>query len=267
MTSKSPFKPSSPTATGPHLHSGSNWGGELMRSSPVCSAHQWMIVIAFHYYIWRPRGLAVKVCWASPASSRPSQRGRTLLDFQHFTSLQLCCITSPFSSAKHSHINPHPSLSSCGGCLTHQRNNAHHSTNVFNWQLEPINAEASSHGYGTVKYICAYSWMKIHFQQDLYEKCGNSVCHRPFSHADVWRLTHRTLPLPAPGLLQAWYSPWEVIISRLWKPTGNELAYLTSGYASSIYTTFFALQSLLKSRVERFELMVLQIWVISVKYV
>lgn len=71
-----------------------------------------------------------------------------------------------------------------------------------------------------------------------------------FRRADVWRLTHRTLLL-----LKARYSPWEVLISRLWI---NDLAYWTSGCASIIYTHLVVLQS----RVERLKGLVLQIWFI-----
>lgn len=205
---------------------GPNWRADPI-SSPICSARQCKIVIVFHYCTWRPHilGLTVKACWASGFHSSLTE-GRRLHISATLISLLLC------QAQPH---KPPPSLSACGGCLTHQRNNAHHSTDVFNWQLEPINAEASSHGYGTIKYICAYSWMKIHFQQDLWEKCGNCVCRGPLSGADVWRLTHRTLLLLDQGLLKVWYSPGKDIISRLWT---SDLAYLTSGYASIVYTHF-----------------------------
>lgn len=120
-----------------------------------------MIVIVSCYCIWDPYIFSL-LSFSGSFSSPHKEAGTCCISS---TLLQRCCITTPSSSAKYSHINPPPRP------LVPQwlfdspilPNKAHHWTNAFNWQLEPINTEASSHGYDTIQYICAYSWMKNTF--------------------------------------------------------------------------------------------------------
>lgn len=80
------------------------------------------------------------------------------------------CITSPSCSAKYSHTDPSQPLlrwfSDSPVCL----NKAHHWTLMHLsdiWNLLMLKPEAVD----TLNDICAYSWMKMHLQQD----CGNTV--------------------------------------------------------------------------------------------
>lgn len=127
------------------------------------------MIIVSHYWIWTSQmfGHTVKVCSFSWSPSRPPTKRQELAVFPalHITAALLYHISLLLCQ-----VQPHkppPDPSSCGGSDSPiLLNNAHHWTDAFNWQLEPINTEASSHGYGTIQYICAYSWMKLHFQQD-----------------------------------------------------------------------------------------------------
>lgn len=161
-----------------------------------------MIVIVFHYYIWRAHilGLPVKVCWADLASSRPLAEGRELqvpAALLYHSSLHLC--------QAQPHKSPSPaSPPAVALWLTHGTMPTIQLMYLNDsWNL--LMPKASSHGYGTIKYICEYSWMKVRFQQDFlreiwklcvsqaFQRCGCLEVDSPYAAAACSR--------PAQGLI------------------------------------------------------------------
>lgn len=154
--SKLPFKPPSPTATGSPLRSGTKlevWTGE-QRSSLFSTPGDGCYCFPLLYL----------------ESSHSGPLCKSLLSLSGFlTSLQFCCLTAPSTSAKCSHITPPPNPASPPAValwLTHGTMPTIQLMYLID-SWNPLMPKASSHGYGTIKYICAYSWMKVRFQQDF----------------------------------------------------------------------------------------------------
>lgn len=108
-------------------------------------------------------------------------------------------------------VQPHNPPAS-GASLTHQSDRTmptiEFSMGVFNWQLESINAVASSHGYSTINYIRTYSWMKIHFQLDSRWKHGQTLSLSPYSCPEKAIQSCRSLG--ADSLYSRLFHPWSM---------------------------------------------------------
>lgn len=152
------------------------------------------MIIVSYYWIWNSRmfDLTVKVCCLSPAPPRPPKKRQELAVFPalNITAALLYHISLLLCQVQPQKPPTHPLLLRWLSDSPILLNNAYHWTNAFNWQLEPINTEASSQGYGATQYI----YVHIHEWKYIFSR----ICKRTVESLCVT------------GLCLSWKGPWDV---------------------------------------------------------
>lgn len=198
--SKSPFKPPSPTATGSRLRSGTKlevWTGEQLSS--LFSTHRgWLLLFSVIIFgeltFWASLWKSVELLWLPHVPA-------ALLSH---SSLHLCQ-AQPHNPPPPSHPPNPASPPAVALWLTHGTMPTIQLMYLID-SWNPLMPNASSHGYGTIKYICAYSWMKVRFQQDFLREMWKLCVSQAFSDERMFAgwLTVRCcwcLARPAQGLI------------------------------------------------------------------